>query len=686
MPSISLAVSGQTSDAYEVGAGARVTASGSGYVEWTSGTLTDVRNGVATWQRWPGGTAGDYCDTLRRVVIRGVATGALTVTWDEGRNDPGPEGVYWQEQAQSGIRPEDFGAVGDGVADDSAALLAAIGAAAAANGGVVQLLPARTYLVAADTLTWNAHNVVIMSDGVGQSLGSTAKPATIKFASGGSYGIKIGAAANYSASMKYANALIGVKVDFNAQVFSDAGLVLEGLTRFLIRDSMLYNSGTGSRMMRLKAVWDSLFQNNYIHTMRNAGAALIDFDSYQTDTAGNCNNLRWLANHLENFDGALFYSRSNANLDVCQWLFNKMEMQSAPTGSTTANFVFDLRSCSQIDIENNAFNGVDPAKFAGIIRIGEAASAYHASVRRNTINNYTGPWMTFGQYSRNTVVEDNRHYNSSGGLNVINQSLYQNRYIRPYTTVGGEFVDTHSREKEWGDGWIGAANLGGNTSGAMIPDIASVGLFSVNESPSGGLGSVWRVTSTSQGTPICRLPMGKFRDFPTAVTMYVRARRTADGATAALQLNMNGGTITPAAGFDALPAAVTSISFDGDGTTCTASKTSHGFKVGDRIIVTGTTNYNTTANAPAQILTVADANTFTFASSVNQGAESGSAQLCPWQILTFTLPTGTFSGVTPPDTSGTMGGMGRDSSDAFRLEYGASNNQPIDVDAVAFKY
>lgn len=131
MPSISLAVSGQTSDAYEVGAGSRVTTTGSGYVEWTSGTLVDVRNGVATWQRWPGGTAGDYCDTLRRVVIRGVATGALTVTWDEGRNDPGPEGVYWQEQAQSGIRPEDFGAVGDGVTDDLAAIQAAENAASA---------------------------------------------------------------------------------------------------------------------------------------------------------------------------------------------------------------------------------------------------------------------------------------------------------------------------------------------------------------------------------------------------------------------------------------------------------------------------------------------------------------------------------------------------------------------------
>jgi len=98
MPSISLAVSGQTSDAYEVGAGARVTASGSGYVEWTSGTLTDVRNGAASWSTWPKGATTGYADTLRRVCIRGVATGELTVTWDEGERDEGPDDAYWQEQ------------------------------------------------------------------------------------------------------------------------------------------------------------------------------------------------------------------------------------------------------------------------------------------------------------------------------------------------------------------------------------------------------------------------------------------------------------------------------------------------------------------------------------------------------------------------------------------------------------
>ena len=131
MPSLTLARTGQISEPQECGPGTRITTTGSGYVEWTSGTLADVRNGVATWQRWPGGSAGDYCDTLRRLVFRGVASGSdFVVTWDEGKADPGPEGVYWQEQASSGspMDAREFGVKADGVTDDTAALQAAVDA------------------------------------------------------------------------------------------------------------------------------------------------------------------------------------------------------------------------------------------------------------------------------------------------------------------------------------------------------------------------------------------------------------------------------------------------------------------------------------------------------------------------------------------------------------------------------
>lgn len=95
---IVLSANGQISEPREVGPGARVTVTGSGWLEWTPSTLADVRNGVATWQPWPRGQAAGFADTLRRVVVRARATGAVQVDIDESRKDEGAEGAYWQEQ------------------------------------------------------------------------------------------------------------------------------------------------------------------------------------------------------------------------------------------------------------------------------------------------------------------------------------------------------------------------------------------------------------------------------------------------------------------------------------------------------------------------------------------------------------------------------------------------------------
>lgn len=141
MPQITLARAGQFSDPIEVGPGTRVTATG-GYVQWTTGTLTDVRNGVAIWQTWPAGAVAGYQDTLRRVVIRGVATGAMTLEWDESKRDEGAEGVYWQQDFSVVVSRAKF----DGVTDDWATLQAEIDALNAPGVGAVYggalLLPA----------------------------------------------------------------------------------------------------------------------------------------------------------------------------------------------------------------------------------------------------------------------------------------------------------------------------------------------------------------------------------------------------------------------------------------------------------------------------------------------------------------------------------------------------------------
>lgn len=89
---------GQISEPIEVGAGARITTLGSGKVQYLAGTLSDARNNNGTWTDWPRGSTAGSDDVLRRMVIRGVATGVMTITIDEEKQDEAPDGAYFDSQ------------------------------------------------------------------------------------------------------------------------------------------------------------------------------------------------------------------------------------------------------------------------------------------------------------------------------------------------------------------------------------------------------------------------------------------------------------------------------------------------------------------------------------------------------------------------------------------------------------
>ena len=113
---------GQISQIVEVGPGTRITSSGNGNIEWVAGALADAKNGSGTWANWPKGSSAGNVDTVRRMCIRATATGAMTVTLDESKQDDMPDGAYWDSQvvttqtnATTGL-PELLGP--DGVIDD----------------------------------------------------------------------------------------------------------------------------------------------------------------------------------------------------------------------------------------------------------------------------------------------------------------------------------------------------------------------------------------------------------------------------------------------------------------------------------------------------------------------------------------------------------------------------------------
>lgn len=75
----------------------------------------------------------------------------------------GPEGPTGPQSTGEGVSVKDFGALGDGVADDTAEIQAAIDSVVAAGGGVV-FLPKGTYKTSAQ-LVINASNVVLAGAG-----------------------------------------------------------------------------------------------------------------------------------------------------------------------------------------------------------------------------------------------------------------------------------------------------------------------------------------------------------------------------------------------------------------------------------------------------------------------------------------------------------------------------------------
>ena len=179
---------------------------------------------------------------------------------------------------------KDFGAVGNGIADDTAAIQAAINAVTAIGGGTVYL-PKGTYLISSGfTITTTAVNFV------GQGNGWSAMPnlsatsvTTIKASAVMSYMIKFNNINNGACGIQ------DILLDGSASLYANTGLILDGVQGGYFKNVGVLNAYNGG--LSLLATTCTCSWNTFINFCCNQlqGIAAIALNGY-TGQANACHN------------------------------------------------------------------------------------------------------------------------------------------------------------------------------------------------------------------------------------------------------------------------------------------------------------------------------------------------------------------------------------------------------------
>jgi hypothetical protein len=332
-----------------------------------------------------------------------------------------------------------------GSSDDTTALLAVM---ASAPAGSTVLLSNKVFSIAPDALSWNAQGVVLAGAmaGLPQQLSGSLGTPKIRILADGGFGIKVGAAANYPTGLMAGAGLWGVNVDFNGKKFTDAGLVMEGLTRPVLSNNMILRCGQNiagreSKAIRMRVVWDALFQNNMLHSLYNPAGSVVEFDAQYVDANGNCNEMRWLSNHFEQVDGKHFCALQNSNFDGGWFAFNKHEMGTI-IGSAAENYVYDFTSTHRTTIAHNHLNRYTAAKYAALYRIGLVGYSDFNKIIDNAYSAVTTQELVNGPSAAYTQCYDNRHSNASVAIGYTNNSANPWYYVKPASNQAGCFTAT----------------------------------------------------------------------------------------------------------------------------------------------------------------------------------------------------------------------------------------------------
>lgn len=272
------------------------------------------------------------------------------------------------------VSVKDFGAVGNGVADDTAAIQAAIASVSAAGRGTV-FLPAGIYLVS-NTISITASNVFIRGDGMWNTIitrNSTAFSDTIRFKGGGT-----------NATLLVGLGISELTIRSTGLMSSGSHLRLDGVTRFDVHSiyaengfsNFTFQAATAGRISNTYSLGTNLYGGSgtgryYVkftnsadsYTKQDCGDVFIDNFNWRANTSNQLYNYGlwiesadglWFSNgHIGNTTSANILIDSNNSKPLNLVFFNNVMSDEGTLYSCL------IQGSTSVDFETIRFTGCE---------------------------------------------------------------------------------------------------------------------------------------------------------------------------------------------------------------------------------------------------------------------------------------------------------------------------------------
>ena len=248
------------------------------------------------------------------------------------------------------LMPQQFGAKGDGLADDTAALNAAV--AAAPVGGVIYLPPG-TY----KTTGWLINKTVSLIADTPFLYGSGSQAATVKAAGSQDYILKFQGTFSADASSFLHPRLRNVNIDGGNQTITDAAFIMEYCHLSHVEGCSFQN--VKGRGVRLRTVWEMRLRDFFISNCGtiNTGSAFAIDGPKPFDYAQGCSDVSISGGIWSSNRGRWLEVSAQANLDGCWIKDNKFELDQVSTPNSLPTDVLHFDALSRSMIINNTFAG-----------------------------------------------------------------------------------------------------------------------------------------------------------------------------------------------------------------------------------------------------------------------------------------------------------------------------------------